>query len=559
MIGSEKDLERLLDTADERLQREGKRLQIVRYSKTWYGKQKEHRYFWGERQKSGISQSSHWLRTWLEVELWHVSRWLWLITVVPWLLFTFFLLFWQLEPQSPDAFKYLLSALSQGMAAVLALTFTISLVAAQLTARYGYQVLRRVLVLPTILYILYFALVTLLPLVFLPSNSIFQVKLSLSLGALALALLAPYLRYFFHRITPQSLLDDLSHEAAEKIKDPGPAGVTELDTIENMVMSSLAVKDYNTFSYAMDKLVDLALCAKEETSGTESGLALYELERKLHGLASGGKKEAPELTDARYEQDEVPLPNGVPKEPPRPASFHIWDWLWDIHLAILDDVLASKIYCGFLKKGSISAIARWQPQKARRFNSQLVQMGGVAISHRLEFIASMCIRSLTQVCWFAKDTDDHETLANVIEELGMIGFSAATDGLEDPTLDAVTGLMIAEQPASEAETQRLACSLAHALGMVGDAAGKSELRETTKIVAHQLYELATTGIQKNWSDAAKEVASAVRKILKNKIGQEEFGAATKHFAETFAGQQDKKKALRSFIQDYCSELGEFIT
>src|SRR4030065_2975039 len=60
-------------------------------------------------------------------------------------------------PEDPSPLYYLLSGMGQALAAVFALVFTISLVAVQITARYIYWLLQRILPWWVLLYIAFFA------------------------------------------------------------------------------------------------------------------------------------------------------------------------------------------------------------------------------------------------------------------------------------------------------------------------------------------------------------------------------------------------------------------
>ena len=165
---------------------------------------------------------------------------LWGFTFLLWALFSLWL--WKqyrLAPKDPaqdPAFHYLLSALSQGMAALFGLIFTVSLVAAQLTSRYSHRLLKHIFSFYTITYIGLFIVAIILPLLFLPSPNPWKVKLCLSLGALALLLLIPYFRYFLDRLTPRSLLETLFQESFKRLR-----AKNRIDQIESIQAIDLSL------------------------------------------------------------------------------------------------------------------------------------------------------------------------------------------------------------------------------------------------------------------------------------------------------------------------------
>ncbi len=163
-------------------------------------------------------------------------------------------------PSQDSAYYYLLSALSQSMAALLGLTFTISLVGAQLTARYSQRLPKRLFSPFFLLYICLFAIAVVLPLIFLSSPNSWKVKFCLTLGTLDLVLLVPYFYYFLDRLSPRSLIEALFQESAKEIKAGKESGQIEsVQTMDNIAMSALDFKDYDTFSLALGKLGELML------------------------------------------------------------------------------------------------------------------------------------------------------------------------------------------------------------------------------------------------------------------------------------------------------------
>lgn len=196
------------------------------------------------------------------------------LNVLPWVVLLGIVLFLLFVPfgGNETSFYYVLSALSQGMAAVFALTFTISLVVAQLNARYDIRLLERLLTPRIIGYILYFGFVVLFPLFVLSYPVVPRIKLPFILGvkfsfflaALALVLLIPYFRYYLSRISPHSFIKELAQEGIRKLEE----GIEsrEIEIIEMIAMSAQGSRDYSTFNLALVHLQEMALCNGQEVA-----------------------------------------------------------------------------------------------------------------------------------------------------------------------------------------------------------------------------------------------------------------------------------------------------
>jgi len=75
-----------------------------------------------------------------------------------------------------------------------------------------------------------------------------------------LVLLVPYFYYFLDRLSPRSLIEALFQESAKEIKAGKESGQIEsVQTMDNIAMSALDFKDYDTFSLALGKLGELML------------------------------------------------------------------------------------------------------------------------------------------------------------------------------------------------------------------------------------------------------------------------------------------------------------
>ncbi len=176
---------------------------------------------------------------------------------------------------SVNPLRTLLGGLGTGLITAQALVFTISLVAAQLNARYTHRMVSRVFTWPTGLFMALFigssiySLVVLATLssqsadfvIYLPGglSPIHPVTIALALAGTCLVLLVPYLWSFKFRLDPERMALDEGHRAKVQLRrrlDVEPQGVAALD---NIVMSAYGYRDYDTFGRALGQLSEVGL------------------------------------------------------------------------------------------------------------------------------------------------------------------------------------------------------------------------------------------------------------------------------------------------------------
>jgi hypothetical protein len=196
--------------------------------------------------------------------------WLMVILAVPALAFSVsFLLDIPHVTDSPQML-YLLSAVAQSLAAILALVFTISLIVAQFSSRYSQRTLFRFFDKPTIALILLFIASVFLPFWLLAQPNPVFAKASLILAGTCLFLLLPYFASFRHKINPEHMIDELKDKTLRRIKKETivdrKGEINDVTTsLNNIIMSAYALKDYDTFEHGIKALTDIA----------------YELEKKF--------------------------------------------------------------------------------------------------------------------------------------------------------------------------------------------------------------------------------------------------------------------------------------
>jgi len=153
---------------------------------------------------------------------------------------------------------YLLSALVQSLAAIFALVFTISLVAAQLFSRYSHRMLATIFDKYTIGYICIFIFTIMLCLLTInKATNHHLVKISLSSGSLSLLLLIPYFLRFKELLNPEYTIKNLKQVTEKKIIENPERIPDEITRLDNFAMSALALKDYDTFVAGIRSLESL--------------------------------------------------------------------------------------------------------------------------------------------------------------------------------------------------------------------------------------------------------------------------------------------------------------
>lgn len=169
-----------------------------------------------------------------------------------------------------------LGALATGLISAQALVFTISLVAAQLNARYTHRMVSRVFTWPTALYMGLFigsavySLVVLAALSSLPTDfvvhlpvvkPIHPVTVAIALAGTCLVLLVPYLWSFKKLLDPEMMAQDEGRRAERRLQRGMGTEPPEVAALDNIVMSAYGYKDYDTFATGLQALSQVGMVA----------------------------------------------------------------------------------------------------------------------------------------------------------------------------------------------------------------------------------------------------------------------------------------------------------
>ena len=175
---------------------------------------------------------------------------LWYIFIKNWIIISFILVCWIISfgigEVDCNSKNYILSSISQGLAALFGLVFTISLVIVQIAMKYSKNILKKISSKRIILLMGLFILGIILPLIGMKIKGNWSVDISIALAGTCSILLIPYYLYFKNLIDPAYLLNELSKEAhkAILIKKEIPSQAFE---IENMLFTAYKEKDYYIF------------------------------------------------------------------------------------------------------------------------------------------------------------------------------------------------------------------------------------------------------------------------------------------------------------------------
>lgn len=154
---------------------------------------------------------------------------------------------------------YLLSAISQGLAVILAIILSATLVAGQLASRYSPELLKEAFKHPTLFYVALLIVSVALPLAILANTdiafSVMWMKFSLTLAGACLTFLIPYFLYIKEQLDPKKLIDSLYNECLRNYTKGRP--MKKDDIIQETVLSLYNTKSYGGFEHGLQKLTQL--------------------------------------------------------------------------------------------------------------------------------------------------------------------------------------------------------------------------------------------------------------------------------------------------------------
>jgi len=296
---------------------------------------------------------------------------------------------------------YLLSAVSQSLAAVFALVFTISLVVAQLSSKYSHRILSSLFDKPTLLYISLYVIAILLPFWLIAEFNRFAIKISLSLAATCLVVLIPYFLKFREKLDPEFQINELQKKAVRGLKKNFEKEPEEIATIDNFVMSAFVHKDYDTLGHGVNNIANLL------------------------------------LEVANYEQ-------GASLNPDQLVSGIISKRLRDICITTIEDPRAPWQVIKALSEAAINAVRQQDIVKQKMIHlpswicAQLEYIGIKTVEKKLDELANFVVDSLFQIGMTGIELRRSGVTDNVAYLLGNVGIEAIEKELKGNTPQSVS-------------------------------------------------------------------------------------------------------------------------
>ena len=347
--------------------------------------------------------------------------------------------------------RTLLGGLATGLITAQALVFTISLVAAQLNARYTHRMVSRIFTWPTGIFMGLFiassiyCMVVLAALssqsqnfiIGLPSGlpALHPVTLALALAGTCLVLLVPYLWSFKQRMDPERMAVAEGRRAIahlHKNQDGEPQGIAALD---NIVMSAYGYRDYDTFAESIDQL-------------SKVGLEAWRLGRAHLG----------ESIFRRLAQIGVST-----VDDPR-APFQVIDSLNSVGTILAEDGVHEAARQAAVALSGVGEVA--------------VEKAQIAVIRRVGAV----------LCSLGERAAEKDLLATAEEtafSLGYLGGLASRRGLEDPTRQIAAFLRRVGSRAAEAKLDLVTRQATVSLWSLGGSAHR-HLHHCSEIVAKEL-------------------------------------------------------------------------
>lgn len=346
---------------------------------------------------------------------------------------------------------YLLSAAAQSAAAVLAITFTISLVVAQLTARYSHRVAQRFFDGHTIAYISLFVVAILFSLYAIPTSDVAVVKVALSLVAIVLLWLVPFFIGFKQKLDPEQMVKLLLVEAHKELQEGrAERQSSPIRALDNTLLAASRDRDYDTAEVCIRGLIALATAAESQRQSPQAIL------RRIR-IAVEVVAEDPKLPSVF-----VDAIGDLVDEAPRRHLAEFWETACTVlermfpracesnsELATsLAEVLGKAAVAGAntgpdyvitdrLGRVASSSLEQGKPVPARKIVAALCS-AGVALAElpddqRGEYWAK------DNIYYPRPDTLD-QTIMSIIQEVGKVCRQAADSGLDQPVYEAFQGL-----------------------------------------------------------------------------------------------------------------------
>lgn len=134
-------------------------------------------------------------------------------------IFLIILIFLKLDyTDTEDGVFYLLSSISQGLAATFAILFTLLILEAQIASKYSSYLIESIFGKLTLGYMVLFIIAIIMPLICLRHMNVFLLEFSFFIAVLCLTLIVPFLISVKDKFNPTTLINENCHLAVKAIK-----------------------------------------------------------------------------------------------------------------------------------------------------------------------------------------------------------------------------------------------------------------------------------------------------------------------------------------------------
>ena len=426
-----------------------------------------------------------------------------------------------------DSARYMLSALMQSEAAILAIVISLSLVAVQLTHTYFPRVTEILtyirglwlLVIAYIFAILYTSCVLKMikpnPGSYLEAHNSIYCFLDISscyfLGVFCLTALIPYTIYMFTKLKPSTIIKDLSQKIT---KDTGLA-IGPIQQIMDLVRGSIMRYDYETARKGLEEVKEriCALFKNEELTEEEK----KKISRKTCEYFSRiGKL----LLNTEYGDLALELISNIKEIEETAAEYELVE-------ASLETILS------------------------------LGEIGMAAVEKLLEKVAFETAYYLGEIGMAAVDKGFKETVREATKSLGEIGKAAVKKDLEEEVWEVFSILRRIGMAAIEKESRKAGGKAAYYLGEIGMAAVEKLLEEEARESARIPKRIGMAAVEKGFEETVREVATSLGEVGKAAV-EKEFEKSAREAAYYLGeiGIAAAEGGFAELIKLIASSLGE---
>jgi len=390
-----------------------------------------------------------------------------------------------------DSARYLLSALIQSEAAIVAIVVSLSLVAAQLAASsYSTRVIEVFINYkknpePLILLLIYgsamFWGLAVLKLIekdnsYLNNQSNLEAYISFSyyLGFFAFIALVPYIKNTLELLKPSVLFNLL----AEKI--------TKQNILESIEEKQKEINDNDPIL----PIVDIV----------RGALMKYDYETVRDGLRTIRNS-----VDSIFQNEKIDVKDD------EKISKHIFVHLTRLgRLAVSkDDIESTQEVLTTLHKNGMTAVEQRLKYAGQQAAVSLGKIGKAGVKQNLNDVTLKTIDNLTMMGKEATKQELEEVMEQVVFSLEDIGKAAAEQKYEQAIFRVINSLLKIEREAIKQEQDKTTAQVADPLGRCGISRTQQGPKDVTWKIALSLYNIGQETIRQELSDATREVASGI--------------------------------------------------